>query len=198
MKANHGRFIVAGLLLVAACTARAQDLGVPILLVAAPGTQGAYSRTVLLVVLGTDGHAGFILNRPSDVKLASVLPGNPLAAKAAIPVRFGGPLGSKAVYAMVRHDPGEGAKRLFGDIYMTSGASTMERIVEQTPQDARFFAGMAVWLPGNLEDEIESGEWLVAHPDESLVFNADLDAMWDELVARVGKDSAHVAARHRQ
>ncbi len=187
MKANHGRFVAAGLLLIAACAARAQDFGAPMLLVAVPGTQGAYSRTALVVVPGTGGHAGFILNRASDVKLAAVLPRDPRSAKLAAPVRFGGPLGSKVVYAIVRHDPGEGAKRLFGDVFMTTGAKTLDRIVEQRPQEARFFAGMVIWLPGELEAQIESGEWMVTRPDAAMVFHRDPDAMWGELVARLSK-----------
>src|SRR6185503_2951332 len=99
MEANQGRFIAAGLLLIAACAVRAQDFGAPMLLVAAPGTQGAYSRTALVVVPKSGGHVGFILNRSRDVKLASVLPDSPLSAKAAAPVRFGGPLGTRVVYA---------------------------------------------------------------------------------------------------
>jgi putative transcriptional regulator len=195
MKANHRRFIVGGLLLVSACAVRAQDLGAPMLLVAAPGTQGAYSRTALVVVPKSGGHVGFILNRSRDVQLASVLPDSPLSAKVAAPVRFGGPLGTKVVYAMVRHDPGEGAKLLFGDVFMTTGAKTIDRILEQTPGDARFFTGLVVWLPEELESQLESGEWIVTQPDASLVFHSNPDAMWGELVARLGKDSARVAAR---
>jgi putative AlgH/UPF0301 family transcriptional regulator len=187
MKTKHVRFILGALLLAATCTALAQDFGAPMLLVAAPGTQGAYSRTALLVVASAGGHAGFILNRARDVKLAAVLPGNPLSAKVVEPVRFGGPLGSKALYAMTRRDPGEGAKRLFGDVFMTSGTATIDRIVEQMPQDARFFAGVVVWLPDELEAQIAAGEWLVARPDAALVFGRDLDAMWGELVASLGR-----------
>jgi len=187
MKAKHGRFIVAALLLAAACAARAQDLGTPMLLVAAPGTEGAYSRTALLVVPSAGGHAGFILNRARDAKLAAVLPGNPLSAKVVEPVRFGGPLGSKALYAMTRRDPGEGAKRIFGDVFITSGAAAIERIVERMPQDARFFVGLVAWLPDELEAQIAAGEWIVAPPDASLVFARDLDAMWGGLVASLGR-----------
>jgi putative AlgH/UPF0301 family transcriptional regulator len=187
MRANHGRFIAGGLLLIAACTARAQDLGAPMLLIAAPGAQGAYSRTTLVVVPGTGGHVGFILNRTGALKVAPVLSVGALSAKVGAPVGFGGPLGSKVVYAMVRHDPGEGSKRLFDDVFITTGARTLDRIVEQMPQDARFFAGMVVWLPDELEREIESGEWIVARPDASIVFHSDPDVMWGELVARLGK-----------
>jgi putative transcriptional regulator len=187
MKAVHGRFIVGALLLVVACAARAQDFGAPVLLVAAPGTQGAYSRTAMIAVPVSGGHAGVILNRSGNLDLASVLPGNPQAAKVVAPVRFGGPLGSKLVYAMVRRDPGEGAKRLLGDVFMTTGAATIDRIVERMPEDARFFTGMVVWLPGELETQIEAGEWIVMDPDASVVFHRNPEAMWDELVARRGK-----------
>src|SRR4051812_42234080 len=81
MQANHSRFIVGALLLAAACAVRAQDLGAPILLVAAPGVQGAYERTVLVAIPTSGGHAGVILNRMKDVKLAAVLTANPRAAK---------------------------------------------------------------------------------------------------------------------
>jgi putative AlgH/UPF0301 family transcriptional regulator len=187
MKTNQASFIVGGLLLVAACAARAQDFGAPMLLVAAPGTQGAYSRTALLVVPTGGGHAGFILNRASDVKLASVFPGNPRSEKIAAPLRFGGPLGSKVVYALVRRDPGEGAKRLFGEVFMIAGATSIERIVEQMPEDARFFAGLVVWLPDELEAQVEAGEWIVTQPDAAMVFSRDLDAMWGDLVSGLGK-----------
>jgi putative transcriptional regulator len=128
-----------------------------------------------------------ILNRSRDVKLASVLSGNPHAAKVAAPVRYGGPLGSKLVYAMVRRDPGEGAKRLLSDVFITTGGATIERIVARMPDEARFFTGMVVWLPGELETQIEAGEWIVTDADASMVFHRNPDAMWSELVARLGK-----------
>lgn len=187
MKAGHLGFIVGALLLAAAGAARSQELGAPMLLVAAPGTQGAYSRIALLAVPSAGGHAGFILNRARDVKLAALLPDNPLSAKVVEPVRFGGPLGSSALYAMTRRDPGEGAKRIFGDVFISSGAATIERIVGEMPQDARFFAGLVAWLPDELEAQIAAGEWIVTRPDAALVFGNDLDAMWGDLVARLGK-----------
>jgi putative AlgH/UPF0301 family transcriptional regulator len=157
------------------------------LLIAAPGTQGAYSRTALIVVPASGGHGGVILNRPRDVKLAAVLSSNPQAAKIAAPVSYGGPLGSKLVYAMVRRDPGEGAKQLMNGIYMTTGAETIDRIVERMPDEARFFTGMVIWLPGELEAQIEAGEWIVTQPDASMVFHRNPGALWGELVARFGE-----------
>jgi putative transcriptional regulator len=183
--------IFAGLmLLLAACAARAEDLEKPLLLVASPELQGAYSHTALLVFPTRGQHAGFILNRSTDVKLASVFPDHPPSAKVADPIYFGGPEMTDALFAIVRRNPGEAALRLSGELFVTADAKTLDRIIEQTPNDARYFAGFVGWQPGELAKEIEAGFWYVATPDAALVFSKDTGAMWEELVERLGNGHA--------
>ncbi len=97
------------LILFAAFAARAEDLEKPLLLVASPALQGPYSRTALLVFPMRGQHAGFILNRSTDVKLASVFPEHAPSAKVADPIFFGGPEMMDSLFALVRNNPGEGA-----------------------------------------------------------------------------------------
>ena len=78
-------------LLAAALACRAEDLARPLLLVASPALQGAYSHTALLVFPMSGQHAGFILNRSTDVKMASAFPEHAPSAKVAEPIYFGGP-----------------------------------------------------------------------------------------------------------
>ena len=184
MNSTRNRWILGALLLASAWAAAAQDFGAPMLLFSAPGTQGADSRTVLIVVPSAGGHVGVILNRPRDARLASFLPDNPQAAKVVSPVGYGGPLGTRVVLAMVRQDPGQGAKRLLNDVYMTTGTEALERIVDRNPEEARFFTGMKIWLPGELDTQIDAGEWIVTHPDSSMIFHRNPEAMWGELAAR--------------
>ena len=66
--------LVAVLLLVAACSVSAQDLDKPLLLVATPDLQGPYRHTTVLVVPMDGQHIGFILNRATEVKLATLFP----------------------------------------------------------------------------------------------------------------------------
>src|SRR5918997_4783905 len=102
------RKIVAVLVLLSAAgAALAQSLERPLLLVASPALQGAYSRTALLVFPLRGQHAGFILNRSTDVKLASVFPEHAPSAKVADPIYFGGPEMVESLFALVRRDPGE-------------------------------------------------------------------------------------------
>lgn len=174
------------LLLFAAAAAHAQNLERPLLLVASPELQGAYSKTALLVFPMRGQHAGFILNRSTDVKLASVFPEHAPSAKVADPIYFGGPEMVDSLFALVRKDPGKGAVQVQGDLFVTAEAETVDRIIEQTPNDARYFAGFVGWRPGELAKEINSGYWYVEDLDAAQVFRDDTGVMWEELIERLG------------
>jgi putative transcriptional regulator len=170
----------------AASTALAENLDKPLLLVASPSLQGAYSRTALLVFPLRGQHAGFILNRSTDVKLATVFPEHAPSAKVADPIYFGGPEMPSSLFALVRKDPGSGAVRVLGDLFVTAEAEMVDRIIEQTPNEARYFAGFVGWQPGELAKEIEAGYWYVEDFDASQAFRRDTGKMWEELVERLG------------
>jgi putative transcriptional regulator len=174
------------LLLFAACAARAADLDKPLLLVASPALQGAYSHTALIVFPMRGQHAGFILNRSTDVKLGTVFPDHAPSAKVIEPIFFGGPEMMDSLFAVVRKNPGAGAVQVLGDLFVTAEAETVDRIIEHTPNDARYFAGFVGWQPGELAKEIEAGYWYVDDLDTAQVFRQDSGTMWEELVKRLG------------
>jgi len=173
-------------LLAAALVCRAEDLGRPLLLVASPALQGAYSHTALLVFPMSGQHAGFILNRSTDVKMASAFPEHAPSAKVAEPIYFGGPEMMDSLFALVRKDPGQGSVRVLGDLFVTAEAECLDRIIETAPNDARYFAGFVGWRPGELEKEIESGYWYVEPFEPAQAFRKDAGSMWEDLVKRLG------------
>lgn len=178
--------LAACLLLLAACAASAQDLDKPLLLVAAPEMQGPYSHTTLLVVPVANQHIGFILNRATDLKLGTLFPEHEASAKVADPVYLGGPEHANEIFAVVPHDPGGPAMRLFGDVFLTAHAPVVDRIIEQTPNAARYFVGFVGWQPGELAAELAAGWWYLAEPDPALVFSKDTGAMWESLIKQFG------------
>jgi len=190
MKSAFSAFIAA-LLILGACLARAQDLGKPVLLVATPGLQGPYAHTAMLVVPLGDKHFGFILNRATEVTLARLFPEHAPSQKVVDPVYLGGPEVSNALFAVTKRDPGQPSMHFFGSLYMTSHAGIIDRIIEQTPNEARYFAGFVGWMPDELASEIEQGYWYVGEADESLVFRTDTSSLWEELVRRLGEDAPY-------
>jgi putative transcriptional regulator len=182
--------LAAAFLIAAACTSHAQapQPDRPLLLVAAPELQGPYGRTALLVVPAAGGqHLGFILNRVTDVKLATLFPGHAPSAKVVDPVYFGGPVMSDSIFAIVSRNPGGPALHLFGELFVTGNAAEVDRIIEQSPNDARFFAGFVGWAPGELAKELEAGFWYATDPDAKLLFRDDTGGMWEELVNRLSR-----------
>jgi len=178
--------LVAGLILMSACVARAQDLAKPMVLVASPDLEGPYSHTALIVVPKGDQHIGFILNRATEARLATLFPEHAPSAKVTDPLFYGGPEAAGSVFALLRRDPGQPSIHLFGDLFVTANGKNIDRIIEQTPNDARYFAGFVGWRPGELEKEIESGYWYVDTFDAAQAFRNDAGTMWEELVKRLG------------
>jgi putative transcriptional regulator len=183
---NSKKKILAWLLALAACGASAQDLGKAQLLVAKPELQGLYSRTALLAAPQNGQHVGFILNRVTELRLDALFPDHAPSAKVVDPIYFGGPEMLGAIFAVVRSNPGEAALPLCDDLFVTASAQAVDRIIEQTPNDARYFVGFVGWQPGELAKEIEAGYWYVADADAALVFSKDTGAMWENLVKRLG------------
>jgi putative transcriptional regulator len=120
------------------------------------------------------------------VKLGTVFPDHPPSAKVVEPIFFGGPEMMDSLFAVVRKNPGAGSVQVLGDLFITAEAETVDRIIEQTPNDARYFAGFVGWKPGELAKEIEAGYWYVDDLDAAQVFRKDPGAMWEELVKRLG------------
>ncbi len=178
------RFALGCLIAAGSLSARAQDLDKPLLLVASPKTTGFYSRAVLVVLPQGAEHVGFIINRVTRTTVAAAFPGEPDAAKVDEPIYLGGPRNPQALFALVRSDPGEGSRRLFGEVFLAVGSDALDRVLRESAQQARYFAGFATWGPGELSREIAHGAWSTADADEGFLFHSHPAYMWSALQQR--------------
>lgn len=190
--------LAASLLVLAAGATGAPDEGRPLMLVAKPSLRAAYSQTVLIAVpFGEAEHVGFIINRPLAQSLGSMFPDHPPSSKVIDPVRFGGPVMADTIFAVVRsaRNPGGESLPLFGDLFVASRADDINRIIEQTPNDARYFVGFVGWRAGELDAEIAKGFWYVLEPQADLVFRKNAGDLWRELVRGLGVEPGNPAGR---
>ncbi len=159
-----------------------------VLLVAQPELASPlYGSTILLVKPIADGaHIGFIINRPTTVKLSEVFPEHEPSKKIADPLFLGGPAGINRIFALVegRGAAGEHAMQITPELFLASEAKAVDHIIEAEADHARFFMGLVVWGPGELDQEIEGGLWYVEKPDAKLVLKRKTDGLWEELVRR--------------
>jgi len=167
--------------------AGAADLGERLILVARPELQAPMYRSTVLVVapLGGDRHVGFIVNRPTNLTLAKVVPGFAPARKVSDPVYLGGPELAEIVFALVQRasSPGANAFEVIPGLYAAHDVEVLQRIIESEPQRARFIVGLVTWRAGELRAEIGRGDWCVLEPDAKLVMRPP-EGLSEELVRR--------------
>jgi putative AlgH/UPF0301 family transcriptional regulator len=177
----------AVLLLFAGMTgaARAIDLSQAVILVASNRLAGSiYEQTVILAApLPQGGHFGFIVNRPTSMKLETLFPEQGSTRKVVDPVYAGGPVLSRAVFAVMRMAPDNNEKflSLMPGLVVAIDGATVDSIIETTPNDARYFVGLMLWSPDELDDEISNGAWEVRPADVDTVLRAKSSGLWKSL-----------------
>ena len=184
-------FMVA--LLCVAGGARAADIEEAVALVATPRLAGsAFERTVVLTAALPSGvHVGFIVNFPTDLKLATLFPEQPATAGVASPVYIGGPVQPQALFAVARTPPtdkeNQNLFQLMPGLVVAIEAGAVDHIIETSPNDARYFLGLLVWRPGELEEEVSDGVWEVRPADVDMVFSASPRNLWKSLYRGTGE-----------
>jgi putative transcriptional regulator len=151
---------------------QASEIDAPVILVAQPELRdNLYGSSILVAMpMGQDQHIGFIVNRPTEYTLGGGR------------VFVGGPVDSDSVFALVQkqHSPGGRSFEVLPGLYVAHESSVIQQLIEAEPAAARFVAGMVVWQPGELRQEMKQGAWFALSPNPSLVMR-NPQGLWDEL-----------------
>ncbi|MBD8029729.1 YqgE/AlgH family protein [Corynebacterium gallinarum] len=161
------------------------------LLVAAPDLASPeFSRSVILVI--DHSHAttfGVNLASRSDLAVANVLPEwTELTAKPQA-LYIGGPLSQQAVVGLGVTKPGvdieasTGFNKLANRLVHVDLRVTPDEVKDDL-EGMRFFAGYAEWAPGQLNEEIEQGDWYVAPALPSDVLAPGRVDVWGDVMRR--------------
>lgn len=183
------RFVLAILAFVVAVPAWSADISVDTVLLVAKRAlhDRLYASTVLLTKpIGGDRHVGFIVNKPTTLTLGKLFPTDGPSQKIVDPVYLGGPSSSSVIFALVesKQAPQGRLLRLGPDLYLAYDSKEVDKIIAAQPPHARFFAGMVIWRPGELADEIRRGLWYVLDAKPDLVLPKSTDNLWEDLVEK--------------
>ncbi len=147
-------------------------------------------RVILLIQHDDHGSAGLIVNRPSRLPLASVLPKGSKLAKQRVTLSYGGPVEPKTLLALVkiRNNPPEPADEVMDSLYVT-GAVVLDEWPDFSGEvvDYRVFVGYTGWATGQLEAEMQRGDWHVVSADEQSVFSGEGLPLWERLHEMIKK-----------
>ncbi|HEU0199415.1 MAG TPA: YqgE/AlgH family protein [Burkholderiaceae bacterium] len=146
----------------------------------------AWGRTVILVTpLGQGAHLGIIVNRPTGSRLGQLFPEHAPSQKVPEPVYFGGPMSPNAIIALIQTQasPGTRAMAIAPGVYLAVDAPTIDRVIEQQADHARFFVGFIMWGPRELEEQVDAGVWTLREVEPATVFRKNTESLWRELAA---------------
>ena len=164
---------------------------IPVVLVATERLAGSpYEETVVLAVPSGDGqHLGLIVNRPTAIELATILPNAVSSHSTADPVFFGGPVMSGALFAAVRaaDPPSDYSVPLMPGLFLVTDEETVVRLINTTPNMPRYFTGFVVWGASELSAEIGSGMWDMRAADVNVLFRANPQHLWLEFARSKGQ-----------
>jgi putative transcriptional regulator len=153
-----------------------------------------FARTVVLIGgHSEEGAMGVVLNRPSTVTVSEAVPQLEEAVGALEPVYVGGPVQSSSVVFLAEFlDPAAAGLLVLGRIGFPAPEAGIDALAEATER-RRVFAGHAGWGPGQLDAEVEEGDWII-HPAEPRdVFSDAPEELWGDVLTRKGGSYALIA-----
>jgi putative transcriptional regulator len=165
------------------------------LLLASPALRDPnFARTVVLIgVHSEEGAMGVVLNRPSAVTVGEAVPQLEPALDEHEPVYIGGPVQPGSIVLLAEFlDPAPAGLLVLGRIGFPAPDADIEELTRATAR-GRVFAGYAGWGEGQLDAELEQGDWIVQAAEPQDVFSEDPEDLWGEVLTRKGGSYALIA-----
>ena len=165
------------------------------LLLAGPALRDPnFARSVVLIGMHTsEGAMGVVLNRPSRITVGEAVPQLREAVSEHEPVYVGGPVQPTSVVLLAEFlDPAPAGLLVLGRIGFPAADADIDHLGEAIVR-SRVFAGFAGWGGGQLDAEVEHGDWIAqaALPDD--VFTELPGELWSSVLQRKGGSYALLA-----
>ena len=147
-----------------------------------------FERTVVLLCEhNEEGSFGFVLNKPSILKVNEVM--EELANLENL-VFVGGPVQQDTLHFIHRNASLENAVEIVERIYWGGAFENLMLLLEThqiAAADIRFFLGYSGWGPGQLEAELDQDSWIVCdYVTDQLLFDTGSDVMWRKALENMG------------
>ncbi len=170
----------------------------PGLLVASPQMQDPFftGTVVLLCRHEADGAMGVVINRLTDLQLKTVLDDlefqNDTAANKE--VMWGGPVEPARGTIVLRRGLVESAELLAisPEVEVSGSLEVLKTLIGEPDREPHWFLslGYAGWGPGQLDEEIHAGSWILCPLDAATVFDLPIHERYDRCISTLGVDAS--------
>jgi len=146
----------------------------------------SFKETVIFITHFSSafGATGIAINRSANIPLNEAFPTIKELKDINEPLYLGGPVKTNGIFVLMKTQrPHAGMKKVIDDIYLTAG---LDAVIHSLPNTidgevTRAYAGFAGWSPGQLQAEIERGDWIIVETDTSIVFEENTETLWRSL-----------------
>lgn len=140
------------------------------------------------------GTVGFVLNKPMQIEVDSLVADFP---EFGATVYYGGPVANDTIHYL--HNRGdlipdciEVAPGIFwgGDFDQIKFLISSQLILSS---DIRFYVGYSGWSPGQLDDELRYGSWVLTAMDPNYLFKTKSEDLWSKAMEHKGENYTVIA-----
>ena len=135
-----------------------------------------------------DGAMGIMLNKPIP-NIETILSKFDLKNISPKPnIYLGGPVDVNKGFVIHENDYEiNGTLEVSKKVSLTSNLKIVSDILKGNgPNKFRFALGYSGWGPGQLEEELKQGNWLILPADQSLIFSTPSNVMWETACQKLG------------
>ena len=157
------------------------------LLIAAPAlVDPNFRRTVVLVgEHSEEGALGVVLNRTSETPVDEAVPELATLVDGMGDIHVGGPVQPSAIVVLADFEEPPDTDALVVDSVGFLPAEVDPDALGPVRR-ARVYVGYAGWGPGQLDDELDEGSWIVEPALAEDVFTDDPEELWSDVLRRKG------------
>lgn len=147
-----------------------------------------FERTVVLLCEHSEeGSFGFVVNKPSIIKIGEVMEDIRNVDER---VFVGGPVQQDTLHFLHRNTDIEKAVKIRDEIYWGGDFETLVTQLDTAairPSDVRFYLGYSGWASGQLESELQEDSWIVCDfVTDELLFDTDPTVVWKKALGNMG------------
>ena len=150
-----------------------------------------FRSVVLILEHNSEGAMGLIVNRPSPMTIAGALSQYGPVECGEAPVYVGGPVEPTSLYIL--HNSvklGQTDQEIAPGIFLTGSEDSFDQVVRsekksETAIKFRLLSGYSGWGGGQLESELDRGDWHTVPADGPLILEEDPYGIWEICTRRI-------------
>ena len=148
-------------------------------------TDARFRESVILVLQhGPTGSVGLIINKPLAITLDHAFISLPAGVDGTQPLYYGGPVNPNLVWVLYSGGDNAGIDSLeiVPGVFVADAVQFAAAVKNATDvKPIRFLSGYAGWAPGQLEKELQRGDWKINPARSTDIFDGSPESLWDYL-----------------